>query len=159
MYAGTYTILMVEDDPVDIQLAMRIMKEKVPALRVILAHSGSEALQMIYPDGDSPDPALLQNLNAILLDLHMPGIDGFEVLQRLKSRAETRSFPVVVLTSSREIKDIERSYKLGANSYVVKPIGMEDFERVVGEIVTYWLKTNETPATHIPVHFPQKRSA
>jgi len=143
------TILLVEDDEADIELASHIIKEKVPSLRLVVSRNGSEALDFLFPTTRNREDTYAKNLRLILLDLHMPGIDGYDVLRRVKSSDQRKHIPVTVLTSSQEVKDIQFCYALGVNSYVVKPINIEQYEQVIKGIVFYWLNINETATTHL----------
>ena len=131
-------ILLVEDNPNDAELTLRALKQRNLANQVFLCKDGAEAIDF-FDDGASPIPKV------VLLDLKLPKVDGLEVLQRLKSNARTKSIPVVVLTSSREEPDIEKAYKLGANSYIVKPVDFEAFARAVSDVGLYWLLLNHPP--------------
>ncbi len=137
-------ILLVEDNPDDVELTLRALNTHKLANRVKVVGDGVEALAYLLPE----DPALVPPdgfPKVVLLDLKLPRVDGLEVLRRLKSSAATRDIPVVVLTSSREESDVVRSYDLGANSYIVKPVDFEQFMRAVGELGLYWLLLNEVP--------------
>ncbi|MEW5798560.1 MAG: response regulator [Bacteroidota bacterium] len=142
MDEGIGTILLVEDDEIDTELALKVIKTTSPSMKVVTVSNGAEALKFLVP----PAASLLHllNLKMVLLDLHMPGIDGFEVLRRMKSDSVTKHIPVVVFTSSREMKDVETCYRDGANSYIVKPIAMERYEEAVANIIRYWTHFNET---------------
>jgi two-component system response regulator len=134
-------ILLVEDSPLDAELAMRGLKEQKLANRIIWLRDGQQALDYIfrqgeYVDRDSSVPKL------ILLDLKMPRVDGMEVLQAIKGNEETRRIPVVIMTSSQEESDVARSYDLGANSYVVKPINFDSVAAVACNAGFYWLAIN-----------------
>ena len=136
-------ILLVEDDPNDVLLTRRALAANQIANRVELARDGAEALVRLFGTGDWSDEPLRPVL--ILLDLKLPKMDGLEVLRQLRSDARTRRLPVVVLTSSREERDLERSYDLGANSYVVKPVDFSGFSEAVRQLGRYWLVLNESP--------------
>lgn len=136
------TILLVEDDDIDTDLALKVIKTTAPSMKVVTAANGADALKYLFPVQASSLHVL--NLKMVLLDLHMPGIDGVEVLRRMKSDTVARHVPVVVFTSSREMKDVETCYRYGANSYIVKPIAMEQYEEVVSNIIRYWIQMNET---------------
>lgn len=135
-------ILLVEDNPQDLELALRALRKANLKGAVQVARDGAEALQAIF--GSEGEPPLLAELpRVIVLDLKIPKIGGLEVLQRLKSDPRTRRVPVVVLTSSREHRDLAESYDLGANSYVVKPVNFEQFAAAVRDIGLYWLQHNQ----------------
>lgn len=137
-------ILLVEDNPNDIELSLRALKKHNLANKVRVVTDGAEALDFIfgeefYPGKGNTGP------KAILLDLKLPKVDGLEILRRLKSDERTRSIPVVVLTSSREERDVVESYRLGVNSYIVKPVEFESFVKAVSDLGYYWLLLNQPP--------------
>jgi CheY-like chemotaxis protein len=138
-------ILLVEDNPRDAELVLRALRKRNLANRVIQLKDGAEALDYIFATGAFAGRDLNHTPRVILLDLKLPKIDGLEVLRRLKADPRTRKVPVVVLTSSREESDVVRSYELGVNSYVVKPVDFDNFSRAVGELGFYWLLLNEPP--------------
>jgi two-component system response regulator len=133
-------ILLVEDNPDDAALTIRTLKKNHLANRLRHLEDGQEALDFLY-DSSNPTPKL------ILLDLKMPRVDGIEVLRKIKSDPEKRSIPVVVLTSSREDRDIVESYNLGVNGYVVKPVDFDQFVQAVTDLGLFWLILNQTPST------------
>lgn len=137
-------ILLAEDDPQDIELTLSALNEHNLANNVHVVRDGVEALDYLYRRGEfagrpNGNPVL------ILLDLKMPRMDGMEVLKQLKSDAKMRAIPIVMLTSSRESKDLETCYQLGVNAYVVKPVKFMDFIEAVKEIGIFWALINETP--------------
>ena len=138
-------ILLVEDNPTDAELTLRAFKARNFANQVFVARDGAEALDFFFGDGSHP----LRNIGVVpkvvLLDLKLPKVDGLEVLRRLKADERTRTIPVVILTSSREEPDIAAAYRLGANSYIVKPADSEAFARAMSEVALYWLLLNEPP--------------
>lgn len=138
-------ILLVEDNPEDVELALRALRRGRVGNAVHVARDGAEALDYFF--GTAPDghPAGFSRTRLVLLDLKLPKIDGLEVLQRLKEDARTRHIPVVVMTSSREERDIARSYALNANSYIVKPVDFEQFNESILEVGFYWLLLNQSP--------------
>jgi two-component system response regulator len=132
------TILLVEDNPDDVALAMRALRRSNIKNDLIVAGDGEEALQRILPpDGGNGLPAL------VLLDINLPKVNGLDVLRALRSDERTRYLPVVVLTTSSEERDIVESYRLGANSYVRKPIIFEDFLEAIRILGLYWLLVNQ----------------
>ena len=134
-------ILLVEDNPNDVELALHALKKNNLTNRIEVVRDGEEALDFIFGNGsDSNRPKV------ILLDLKLPKVDGLEVLKRLKSDPQTRSIPVVMLTSSAEERDIVNSYQLGVNSYIVKPVDFEQFTEAVRHLGLYWLLMNQPPA-------------
>jgi len=140
-------ILLIEDNLNDAELSLYALRKFKIANHIHHARDGAEALEYIFgPDTDS-SRASIQNPRLILLDLKLPKVDGLEVLRKIKANASTRAIPVVVLTSSREERDIIESYNLGVNSYIVKPIDFEQFTEAVRDVGLYWLLLNQVPAT------------
>jgi CheY-like chemotaxis protein len=137
-------ILMVEDDPKDVELTMTALEEYRLANEVVIARDGLQALDYLYARGEftgrSPE-----NPAVMLLDLKLPKVDGLEVLQKVKSDENLKTIPVVVLTSSNEEKDMMRSYKLGVNAYVVKPVDFHEFVNAVKELGAFWAVINQPP--------------
>ncbi len=140
--AGTRLILLVEDDPDHELLTIRALKKSHIANDVRVARDGEEAIAMLFGEGGQALPSTPQ---VILLDLKLPKINGLEVLRRIREDARTRMLPVVVLTSSDEESDIVRSYKLGVNSYIRKPVNFSDFATATQQLGMYWLVLNECP--------------
>ena len=138
-------ILLVEDNPTDAELTLRAFKARNFANQVFVARDGAEALDFFFGDGSHPLRDIGVVPKVVLLDLKLPKVDGLEVLRRLKADERTRTIPVVILTSSREEPDIAAAYRLGANSYIVKPVDFEAFARAVSEVGLYWLLLNEAP--------------
>jgi len=137
-------ILLVEDNPNDAELAMRALRKGRLANNISWVKDGAEALEFIFRTGtyaERPD----QNPKLILLDLKLPKVDGIEVLKRIKADERTRVIPVVMVTSSAEGRDIVESYKLGVNSYVVKPVEFDHFSETVAKAGFYWMLMNKTP--------------
>lgn len=132
-------ILLVEDNPDDEMLTTRALRRGRIANPIDVAHNGEEALR--YLDNHADAPATLPSV--VLLDLKLPKIDGLEVLARIRTDDRTRLLPVVVLTSSSEERDIVESYSLGANSYVRKPVGFDQFMEAVSQLGLYWVLINE----------------
>ena len=138
-------ILLVEDNPDDEALTLRALKRNNILNPVVVAHDGVEALDFLFGTGMYEGRDVKERPTVILLDLKLPKIDGLEVLKRLRSDERTRLIPVVVLTTSNEEQDIIRSYSLGVNSYVRKPVEFEEFIKAVGLLGMYWLLVNEPP--------------
>jgi two-component system response regulator len=146
MTEGTIVeILMVEDTPEDVDLAMRALGKAKLTDYIQIARDGEEALQFIFCEGPHSERKIENAPKLILLDLKLPKVDGLEVLQRVKSDPRTKSIPVVVLTSSREPKDVIESYELGVNSYIVKPVEFDKFVQAVEQLGLYWTLLNERP--------------
>jgi len=136
-------ILLVEDNPDDVDLTIRAFRSSQINQDISVARDGAAALESRFGSAAQPPPRDLPSL--VLLDLKLPGVDGFTVLQRIRANAYTRFLPVVILTSSTEVVDLVRGYRLGANSYVRKPVSYRDFLSVAQQIASYWLALNETP--------------
>ena len=137
-------ILLVEDDPADAELTMRALRKGNLANHITWLKDGAEALEFIFRSGayaGRPD----QNPRLILLDLKLPKVDGIEVLKQIKTDERTRVIPVVMVTSSAEGRDVTETYKLGVNSYVVKPVDFEQFSETVAKAGFYWMLMNKTP--------------
>lgn len=139
-------LLLVEDNPFDAELALTALKDKNLANNLYHVEDGAEALDFVYARGKYADRQDRPRPSLILLDLKMPKINGIEVLQKLKSDPETKSIPIVVLTSSKEDPDVKSCYDLGVNSYIVKPVGFENFVKAVSEVGFYWALLNTGPA-------------
>lgn len=138
-------ILLVEDNPTDAELALRVLKKHHLANSVEWVKDGAAALDFLFRRGDYA--ARVDSMpRVILLDLRLPKVDGMEVLQKIRADERTRAIPVVVLTSSREDQDIVSSYKLGANSFVSKPVAFDEFAKTVADLGLYWLLVNKIPA-------------
>lgn len=137
-------ILMVEDDPKDVELTLTALQEYNLVNEIVIARDGQEALDYLYCQGQfSARPR--DNPAVMLLDLKLPKVDGLEVLNRVKSDDRLKMIPVVVLTSSREERDMMRSYQLGVNAYVVKPVDFHEFVNAVRELGVFWAVINEPP--------------
>ncbi len=146
MNENTVEVILVEDNPADAEMTLAALSEHNFANKVKLLKDGAEAVDYIMNNVDcvagQTDKCFPK---VILLDLKLPKIDGLEVLRRIRSDERTKSVPVVVLTSSNEERDRIESYKLGVNSYIVKPVNFDDFARSVAEIGCYWLLMNKPP--------------
>jgi two-component system, response regulator len=138
-------ILLVEDDPQDVELALRALKKANLSNRIVVARDGAEALDFIFCEGAHAGRRIEDKPRVMLLDLKLPKVDGLEVLQRVRSDPRTKTLPVVVLTSSKEQRDVVESYRLGVNSYVVKPVSFAEFAKAVQQLGQYWLLLNEPP--------------
>ena len=136
-------ILLVEDNPDDEALTLRAFSKNHITNQVVVARDGIEAIDYLFGEGNHAGRDLSLMPAVILLDLKLPRLDGFEVLQRVRTAPRTRLLPIVVLTTSREQRDIYKAYSLGANSYIRKPVDFEKFIRTVSELGRYWLTHNE----------------
>ena len=141
----TVEILLVEDNPNDVELALHALKKNNIANRIEVVRDGAEALEFIFATGAYASRSIEHAPKVILLDLKLPKVDGLEVLRQIKADPRTRAIPVVVLTSSREERDIVESYNLGVNSYIVKPVDFEQFTESVRQLGMYWLLLNQPP--------------
>ena len=138
-------ILLVEDNPNDVELTLRVLQKNNISNRLHVARDGAEALEFIFCTGAYADHDIKNGPKVVLLDLKLPKVDGLEVLQRVKSDPRTKTIPVVILTSSREERDVVQSYQLGTNSYIVKPVDFEQFTEAVRQLGLYWLLLNQPP--------------
>jgi len=135
------TILLVEDNIDDEELTLRALRKAQVPNQVVVARDGAEAVGILFDTGIQP--------KVVLLDLNLPKLDGHEVLRRIRAHEATRHLPVVVLTSSKEDRDITRSYQLGANSYVRKPVDFKQFIDTLNTLSVYWLSMNHGPVSEI----------
>jgi len=138
-------ILLVEDNPDDEALTLHAFKRSNVASEVVVAHDGAEALDYLFGSGVFSGPDRRTAPQVILLDLKLPKIDGLEVLRRLRADERTALLPVVILTSSDQEGDIVESFRLGANSYVRKPVDFNQFAEAISQLGRYWLGLNERP--------------
>ena len=138
-------ILLVEDNPADEELAIHALRANRLANSIKVVRDGAEALEFIFATDRYADRNVNHSPRVILLDLKLPLVDGLEVLRRIKADERTRHIPVVVLTSSREERDVVESYRLGVNSYITKPVDFEQFTESVKTLGMYWLLLNQPP--------------
>lgn len=147
MNLNSVELLLVEDNINDAELAIRELKKNNLTNNLYHVKDGEEALEFIFATGRYAD---IRNANhtpkLILLDIHMPKVNGIEVLEKIKSDEQTKATPVVILTSSKEDPDIKKCYNLGANSYIVKPLSFEGFTEAIKNLGFYWLLLNQPPA-------------
>jgi len=139
------TLLLVEDNPDDEALTLRALHKYNIANDIVVARDGQEALDYLLGTGEYEDRDIGEQPQVILLDLKLPKVDGLQVLERLRAEPHTRHIPVVILTSSNEDRDLIRSYDLGANSYVRKPVDFEEFLEAARQLGLYWMVLNEVP--------------
>jgi CheY-like chemotaxis protein len=147
-------ILLVEDNPNDLELTLVALDKSQLANEVIVARDGQEAIDYLRCEG-SWETRTPGNPAVILLDLKLPKIDGLEVLEMIRSNAALKSIPVVMLTSSREEQDLVRSYELGVNAYVVKPVEFSEFVEAIADLGVFWAVLNEPPPGSMRVRRPQ----
>ena len=138
-------ILLVEDNIHDAELTIRSLKKVNLANNLVHVKDGEEALDFIFAKGKFSDRQITNRPKVILLDIKMPKVDGIEVLKQIKADAITKTIPVVIMTSSREEQDIITSYKLGVNSYIVKPVNFDAFAKAICDLGFYWLIINQPP--------------
>ena len=139
-------ILLVEDNPNDVELELRAFKKHNIINKIFVVRDGAEALDYLFGMGLHANRKDYFPPKMVLLDLKLPKISGLEVLQSIRANEQTRLLPVVILTSSKEEKDLIEGYKLGVNSYIVKPVAFEDLLKVTAELGLYWLLLNKVPA-------------
>jgi CheY-like chemotaxis protein len=139
-------ILFVEDSPEDAELGIRALKQHNLANHLVHVRDGVEALDFLFATGSYQGRQVENGPKVILLDLKLPKVDGFEVLRRVRADPRTRAFPVVILTSSDEETDIVATYRLGANSYIVKPVDFDKFTAAISDLGMYWLLLNQPPS-------------
>ncbi len=146
MSHNSVEVLLVEDNINDAELTIRELKKHNMANNLVHVKNGEEALDFIFATGKYAGKRDIQySPKVVLLDIHMPKVNGIEVLQKIKSDPRTRSTPVVILTSSKENPDIKRCYDLGANSYIVKPVNFESFAEAIKNLGLFWLLLNQSP--------------
>ncbi len=138
-------ILLAEDNESDAEITIRALRKNNLANKLVHLKDGADALDFIFAEGSYAHRDIQNTPRVVLLDLKMPKVNGIEVLQRIKSDSRTQKIPVVMLTSSKEDPDIQTCYKLGVNSYVVKPVTFEEFVKAVSELGLYWMLLNHSP--------------
>jgi two-component system response regulator len=140
--ANEVEILLVEDNPTDAELCIRALKKSGLANKLVWVKDGAEALDFLFATGIYSGRSVNCPPKVVLLDLRLPKVDGKEVLRKVKTDERTRAIPVVVLTSSKEDRDVAESYQLGVNSFISKPVEFDDFARTISELGLYWLVVN-----------------
>ncbi|MGE5084399.1 MAG: response regulator [Acidobacteriota bacterium] len=138
-------ILLVEDNNDDVELTLHALRKENLANHIHVARDGEEALDFLFCNGPHADRSFERPPRLILLDLKLPKVDGMEVLRRLKADSRTQCIPVVILTSSKEERDLVKGYGLGANSYIQKPVDFDQFRETVKNVGLYWLLINQAP--------------
>lgn len=143
--ANSVEILLVEDNPRDAEITLRALRKSNLANNLVHVKDGQEALDWLFGTGQYAGRDVHQHPKVVLLDLKLPKVDGIEVLRAVRANPHTQRMPVVVLTSSREEQDVVRTYDLGVNSYIVKPVDFENFSSAVAQAGHYWLLINQEP--------------
>lgn len=146
--ANAAEILLVEDNINDAELTIRALKKNNLVNKLVHVKDGKEALDFLYAKDYPGDVKKYFYPKIILLDLKLPKVDGLEVLKKVKENEATKGIPVIVLTSSKEEKDLVESYRLGVNSYIVKPVDFDEFTESIAEVGLYWLVINQLPTTY-----------
>jgi CheY-like chemotaxis protein len=141
-------ILLVEDNPDDVELTLHALRNEKLANSIHVARDGEEALEFLFCNGPHIDRSFEHPPKLILLDLKLPKVDGMEVLKQLKADARTKTIPVVILTSSKEERDLVSGYNLGVNSYIQKPVDFDQFREIVKTVGLYWLVINQPPTVN-----------
>jgi two-component system, response regulator len=142
-------ILLIDDDPSDIELTMHVLRSNRLANFIHIAEDGEEALDFVFCRGKYAGRSMEERPRVILLDLKLPKVNGIEVLRTLKSDERTRAIPVVILTSSKEQRDLIEGYKLGVSAYIQKPVDFIEFRNTIKEIGMFWLVVNEPPPPEV----------
>ncbi len=144
-------LLLVEDDPNDVELALIALRKHKLANKIRVVHDGEEALDFLFHRGAYVERTCNNQPKVILLDLKLPKVSGLEVIKAVKEDSRTRAIPIVVMTSSREQRDMVEGYRLGVNSYIQKPIDFEQFQSIIRDLGYYWLVVNQSlPADSFP---------
>ncbi len=145
MTAKEIEILLVEDNPADVELTLHALRQNKLANRILVVRDGEEALDYVSCRGAYSSRTLGRPPRLILLDLKLPKVNGLEVLRQIKNDPRTKAIPVVILTSSKEERDLMESYRGGVNSYIQKPVDFDQFRAIVKQLGLYWLLVNEAP--------------
>lgn len=148
MNSDEIDILLADDSQDDVDLTLHALRSENLANRVYIARDGEEALDFLFCSGPHANRSFDRPPKLVLLDLKMPKVDGMQVLKQIKSDARTKTIPVVLMTSSREERDMASGYDLGVNSYIQKPVDFSEFRKIVKLLGLYWLVTNQPPVTH-----------
>jgi two-component system response regulator len=138
-------VLLVEDNASDAEMTILALNKNNLANKLLHVKDGAAALDFLFAEGEYADRQVENNPKIILLDLKMPKISGIEVLQKIRADERTKTIPVVVLTSSKEDPDIKKCYEMGVNSYVVKPVEFDEFQKAISELGLYWMIVNQQP--------------
>ena len=149
-YGSAMEILLVEDNPNDAELAILAIRQAKYLGRIAHVDDGVKALDYLSATGSFAERAGASPPRVVFLDLKLPRVDGIEVLRRLKNAERLRAIPVVMLTSSQEISDVDACYRLGVNSYVVKPVNFDEYQAMISGLVNYWTRLNQAPLAASP---------
>jgi two-component system, response regulator len=149
MTARQVEILLVEDNPDDVELTLHALRKEKLANSIHVVRDGEEALEFLFCSGNHADRSFQQPPRLVLLDLKLPKVDGMEVLKQIKADPRTKTIPVVILTSSKEERDLVNGYGLGANSYIQKPVDFEQFRDTIKNVGLYWLVINQLPVVNV----------
>jgi len=149
-------ILLVEDNPDDVELTQHALRKENLANSIHVARDGEEALEFLFCSGPFEKRSFERPPKLVLLDLKLPKVDGMEVLRRLKGDPRTKAIPVVILTSSKEERDLVNGYGLGANSYIQKPVDFDQFRETVKNVGLYWLLINQPPVLDVPARMAEQ---
>lgn len=138
-------ILLVEDSASDAEMTIRALKKNNLANKLVHLKDGADALDFVFAEGEYSERNIEDKPKVILLDLKMPKVNGIEVLQKIRADERTKTIPIVVLTSSKEDPDIKKCYELGVNSYVVKPVEFDEFQKAISNLGLFWMIVNQPP--------------
>jgi two-component system response regulator len=152
MNTNEVDILLVDDSKDDVDLTLHALRSENLANHVFVARDGEEALDFLFCAGPHAERSFDHPPKLVLLDLKMPKVDGMQVLKQIKGDERTRTIPVVLMTSSREERDMVSGYDLGVNSYIQKPVDFDEFRKMVKLLGLYWLVTNRPPVNNLRVH-------
>jgi two-component system response regulator len=155
MNVGKLDILLVEDNQDDLDLALHALKQGKLANNIVVVRDGEEALDFLFCRGAFAQRSFGRPPKLVLLDLKLPKVDGMEVLQQVKSDPRTKTIPIVIMTSSKEERDLVAGYNLGANSYIQKPVDFDQFRETVKSIGLYWLVINQPVPVHVMKEVPK----